>query len=207
MRVRLGATLDGQVARLDTGRPTATLLLGDAGLGKTTLTRYVARWLARTEHRVTVATDEPYEWADLGSCSRLRLTTVVDEAWATLAVATEGARELVIIEGTLPAPGCRERVANRDCTLLITATGLWEAPTEAFDQTWGLLHIPTGTARGPVYPCDESWDPAQGRLDWGPCAVPLIPSRRGPQDFPPRRWHAPPHEQSTAAWPRAAVAG
>ena len=90
--MRLGRSLEGEIIRIDTTRPQTTLLLGDPGIGKTTLCRYVVRWwLARTAEHVVVSAARRAEWADLSECSRLSL----HDLWAEPARSLLEARVLV----------------------------------------------------------------------------------------------------------------
>lgn len=187
--MRLGRTLDGEVAWIDTASPQAILLLGDPGMGKTTLCRYLVRWwLARTDEHVVVSSDRRAEWADLSECSRLSLRDLAARSTPTCLHADQGAG-LSVFDGVRNADRELLRlVSGREAMVVVTALSAWESDPTTGVERWGLALQSYSHAAANAGP--SLLDPTQARLDWGAGTRALMPDIRGAADFPLHRWHA-----------------
>lgn len=205
MQVRLGTTLDGQVVRLDISAPSLTMLLADAGQGKTTLARHLTRWwLARTRTTVTVHARRPCEWSDFSGLPAVRLLDLEEDmSFSTVEPDNEAAGRtparpfhLTVIDGVdspglsrlpgLPPPGDLAIVTAASDWLGASVAEAAGRPGHVY--RWGLLplHVVGGhdSATSPT----GTVDPLQYRLDWGSQTQPLLPCRLGPRDYPRHRW-------------------
>jgi hypothetical protein len=203
MHVKLGTTLDGQTAHLDTSTPSLTLLLADPGNGKTTLARYLTRWwLARSDTTVTVYALRPHEWTDLAEHDALHLRSLEDGMSPAHSPGSGlpgpgSPTHLTVLDG-VDTPGLGPILGLPDPRDLVIATAVsaWlgadlvEATHQAPVLRWGLLPASATEdhVRATTEPTHTNTDPRQSRLDWGAETLPLWPTRRGPRDHPCHRW-------------------
>lgn len=179
MELRIGTTLDGRPVEFDTTSTRPLLLVGDPGLGKTTLARFITRWwLAETTHHAHVLTYRPEEWADL----RCHLG---DGSASDPAIADCAPGCLVVIDCIDPPPTRTAAAQRRSRSVpsVITSEGghLSWMEQDRF-QALGLL------PRRPVTVDERAIRAGQQRLDWPTHTVAIVPDQRGPADFPCHRW-------------------
>lgn len=186
MDVRIGTTLDGQVAGFDTSSRRPLLLVGDVGRGKTTTARYLARWwLADTVRHAHVFARSPSEWAD----QRCELQHPY-ELQSPVGRGCQPGSCLVVVDDI-------DLLGNDQLALLplgpartiLTSyggTSLAERALLATDVTCLGMVRPH-----PLELCEAAVLEGQGRLDWPIGTVPVVPDARGPLDFPCHRWQTP----------------
>jgi len=183
MDVRIGITLDGQVAGVDTRAVVPLLLVADAGRGKTTTARYLTRWwMANTARHAHVYTEAPSEWADLRataehpdhldqgigrSCRQGTCLVVVDDIDSI-----NDDRLSLLPLGTNPT------ILTSHGGSRVTARTLLGTDLRSF----GLV-LPAHANTVEVAVLE-----GQGRLDWPIGTIATIPDQRGPLDFPCHRW-------------------
>jgi hypothetical protein len=222
MHVRLGTTLDGSIARLDTNTPSLTMLLADAGDGKTTLARYLTRWwLARTGTTVTVHARRPREWTDLSHLAHLQLLDLEgNPLFPTVDRADEKRTSpppsrpshLTVVDG-IDSPGLARfpTLPRPEDLTIITATSDWfgshaaQRVGPALVHRWGLLPRRAATEGPAGARSHGTFDPLQHRLDWGSETQPLLPCHLGPHDYPSHRWASDPHRPATLHTPEPAA--
>jgi hypothetical protein len=187
MDLRIGTTLDGRPAGFDTASTRPLVLVGDAGHGKTTSARHLARWwLAETTRHAHVITTWPGEWADL-RC-HLSNTTDLTDLGRSVGTGCDPARCLIVVDDLDRAPaGTAEMLPlGRIPTVLTTCGGIrYGGIGEELDQLEGGF-----TCLG-LLPRQPHWAlNLQGRLDGPPSTVAVVPDPRGALDFPCHRWHS-----------------
>ena len=187
MDVRIGTTLDGQVAGFDTTSARPLLLVGDVGRGKTTTARYLTRWwLANTRrHAHVYAAHAPFEWADL-RCDPEH----PDQLEGPVGHDCLPGLCLVVVDGMdqldddrvsfLPLGRARTIVTSHGGNAL-TGRPLLDGDLECL----GLVRPDHAD------PAEAAVLDGQGRLDWPSDTVAVISDQRGPMDFPCHRWQAP----------------
>lgn len=187
MEVRIGTTLDGQPAVLNTSSVRPQLLVGDVGRGKTTVARYLVRWwLADTTRHVHVFAACPGEWADL-RCRR----DALEDLEAPVGRDCRAGSCLVVVDdlhrAARPAVGF---LPLGVAPVVLTSYG------SAQGQLGQLAFLDGGytsiglVQRQPSTGGEAAVLEGQGRLDWPAGTVAVIPDQRGPLDFPCHRWNA-----------------
>lgn len=186
MDVRIGTTLDGVAAGFDTSSLRPLLLVSDTARGKTTVGRYLTRWwLADTARHAHVFAQAPSEWADLRV-----VPEHTDALSGPVGFGCPPRSCLVVVDGLDGAPEAGiAALIQGPAALILTSRGgptLPEHPLFDRDPTCLGLVPPR-----PTDPGEAAVHEGQGRLDWPPSIVPVVPDLRGPLDFPCHRWHAP----------------
>lgn len=201
MKVRIGITLDGLPAEYDTALNRPLLLLGDAGRGKTTMTRFVMRWwLADTNRHGLVVTDRPGEWADLHcECAAPAEVDKIAESPFSRCF-------LTVVDIGIDSPNSSDamRISAGMSNVVVTSYGeTLTGPPVTFEVDplcIGLARPISSSATA----LESSVLSGQCRLDWPPETVVVVADDRGPQDFPFHRWRQAP---TTAPASDAARAG
>lgn len=188
MRIRIGHGLDGAVVHVDTADCALILLVGDPGHGKTTLSRHLARWWCADPQRTARAfVEHPHQYRDLP----IEVHALTE---ATTAPPATPSHELTIIDGAdhLDEGTLRRHTQTRGPSILTSSGEAGRALQDHAGQCLGLLRrdlVCSPYARPVAHPAGSTaYDPAQGRLDWPPEVVAVIPDTLGAPDLPPHRW-------------------
>jgi hypothetical protein len=173
MKVRVGVTLDGSPVVIDTAGSSVVVLVGDAGAGKTTIARYIARWwVADPTRTARVLAARPHEYRDLPVEVR-----GLDAAHST--APTSAARGLTVVDSAddLAHQTLRDLMPAQGLLVVTSAGPAAHVLGRSAQPYLALLHRALPEA-----------DRAQGRLDWPSEAVPVIADERGARDLLPHRW-------------------
>lgn len=182
MDLRIGATLDGQVAGFDTRNPDPLLLFGDPGRGKTTIARYLTRWwLADIRRHAHLLASARHEWADLDV-----LNAPIHQARPATGECRP-ATCLVVIDDLERADDALSAYWEVGSRIVITAHSI----NELSDRASAIA--PDLHCLGLIRPAQPSTVECavldgQSRLDWLTSTLVVVPDQRGPIDFPRHRW-------------------
>lgn len=181
VELRIGTTLAGRPAGFDTTTTQPLVLLGDPGRGKTTAARFITRWwLADTTRHAHVYAARPTEWDDL----RCFLGDIHHPYEPGVGPCAQGSC-LVVLDQVDPHPGCTgPAMLGLTPAVVTTCGGDLDGPRELPGDFAALGLLPRTTPAG----SDLDVCAGQGRLDWPPHTVAIVPDQRGPLDFPCHRW-------------------
>lgn len=198
MDVLIGATVEGRPVRFDLAAG-SLLLIGDAGVGKTTIARYLTRWwLADVERHAHVVCPDAAQWADLRSVGQDHAAAQCRRPGDDRQRGTSD-RCLVVVDD-LDLVDHEVLAAHRELRLpaprIATARSAHAAPVvEAIASDAACLALVRPEAADPA---EAAVLDGQTRLDWPADTVVVIPGRRGTVDLPRHRWQAAPASWAVA---------
>jgi hypothetical protein len=184
MDVRIGTALNGEAVGLDTSSTRPLLLVGDAGRGKTTIARYLARWwLANTARHAHLLASSPSEWADL-RCESLALDDIEEQ---TDLNCDTGSCLVVVDDLDLVTNGLTSLQLKSRRAILTSRCGYGLDVETVLTSAVTCLGL---VRQSRVDLADAAVLDGQTRLDWPAGTVPVLPDPRGQMDFPQHRWQA-----------------
>jgi hypothetical protein len=157
MRIRIGHGQDGAVVHVDTADGVLVLLVGDAGDGKTTLSRHLTRWWCADPQRTACAfAERPRQYGDLP----IEVRPLTEASTASPAMTRN---ELTIIDGAdhLDEETLRRHAQTPGPSIITSSGDAARALQDHAGKCLGLLRRDLVCPRYDGAPGRTAYDPAR----------------------------------------------